>query len=107
MKKVLLCIPLIFLLNVSISFLVYGDQTKDKGKNDHYINLERKYKIHAKIHFRRYGMQDILEVPEIRLGDKEKILTYRTEFHNGTENGCLKVYNRVEDKKLIPFFVLE
>lgn len=51
-----------------------------------------------------------MEVPGInihKLQNKSILLSYRTEFHNGTENGCLRVFNRIEDNKLIPFFVLE
>jgi len=104
MKKILTAVFLLLPL-ISISS-VYSDQTK---KYDYYVNLKDDYGINTMIHFRRYGIQKILEVPviEIHTVGKEKILTYRTEFHNGSENGCLKIFNKIKNNKLIPIFVLE
>jgi hypothetical protein len=110
MRKILLSI-LTLLLIFTLSCLVYSNNTdKAEDKVNHYKALEKNYGINATIHFRIYGKQKILEVPniEIHTVGNDKILTYRTEFHNSTtDNGCLKVFNIVKDKKLTPIFVLE
>jgi len=90
-----------------IAFLVYSDENKNPK---YYLNLKTEYGFDGTIHFYRYGIQKILNVPdvEVHIVDKKKIVTYRTDFHNGTtDNGCLKIFNKVEDDKLTPFFVLE
>ncbi len=110
MKKILLSILTLLLIS-TLSCLVYSNNI-DKAEDNinYYLSLEKNYEINATIHFRKYGIQKILEVPNIEINTvgNEKILTYRTEFHNGTtDNGCLKIFSKVKDNKLIPIFVLE
>ena len=111
MKKIFFTISLIIFSLLPIipsPFFVHVYSNENKPYN-YYVNLHDDYGINATIHFRRYGIQKILEVPVIKINvvGNERILIYRTEFHNGTENGCLQIFNKVEKGKIIPFFVLE
>lgn len=114
MRRIIFTIFLIISITFSLLPIIPSPSPVHAHSNenkpyDYYVTLHADYGINARIHFRRYGIQKIFEVPEIKIDvvGKEKILIYRTEFHNGTENGCLQVFNKVEKGKIIPFFVLE
>lgn len=59
----------------------------------------------------RYNIQNILEVPDVKKYDskdgKLSLIGYRTEYHNGSENGCLLVLNNVKDGVLHPCLIIE
>ena len=77
---------------------------------DYYENVKICGDIKTTIHYGRYDIQKVLRVPEIELlltQKKQQVLTYRTDFHNGSENGCVRVFNNVKGGRLTPFFVLE
>lgn len=63
--------------------------------------------ITNRIKFTKYNIQKILNVPDIKLIRGTKLLSFRTEFHNGTENGVLLVLCKNTKDKIIPIFVLE
>jgi hypothetical protein len=104
MSALLICVPLVHL---AASVVAEGDSS---GQYDHSFDLRSQYAIDARIHYRRYDIQQVLDVPDVKvlaLPPGSEFLSYRTEFHNGTENGCLLVLNKIEDGLLKPFFVLE
>jgi hypothetical protein len=110
-KHMLHLCGLLLVIVLSFNYSHAGTEKREaKGKKDFYVNLQKDYKINATVHYRRYGVQDVLAVPQIEIytmKNKNKILSYRTEFHNGTDNGCLRVLSKVEGGRLIAFFVLE
>ena len=65
--------------------------------------------IEVSIKFKKYGFQSIFSVPNVVTyrNNQNVLLSYRTEFHNGTENGCMIVLNIVNGKVLKPILVLE
>ena len=78
------------------------NSTKQITFKDFNINIEPKIKT--------YGIQKLLTVPNIQvitLSNENKLILYRTEFHNGSENGCILVINTIKDNKLIPIFIFE
>jgi hypothetical protein len=103
MKKIIYCSFLLF--SIFLETTIVHSRLSDYF----YLDLKEEFGINTTIHFSAYGIQNIFQVPGVNISTigNENILTYRTEFHNGYENGCVKIFNRIEENKLIPFFVLE
>ena len=77
---------------------------------NHSIDLKELHGIDGSVQYKSYGIQDVLTVPDSKIENLKnnlKFFSYRTEFHNGTENGCLRVFAKVEMNNLVKFFVLE
>jgi hypothetical protein len=60
---------------------------------------------------KKYNIQSILDVPDIKKyyskDGKLFLIGYRTEYHNGSENGCILVLNNIQDGTLHPCLVIE
>ena len=63
--------------------------------------------LEKRISFKIYGIQNILNVPNVTIINKTSLITYRTEIHNGTENGVLLVLCKNVNNRIKPLFVIE
>jgi len=64
--------------------------------------------IDKELYYQKYGIQNIHSVPDVREGYPLKnYVTYRSELHNGTENGTILIFCKIINNDLKEIFRIE
>ncbi len=99
----MLYLKLLQIILVTLTFTC----TKANDINHTFIDLG----ITQEPKIKKYNIQNILEVPGLKkynsMDGKLSLIGYRTEYHNGSENGCLLVLNNIKDGSLHPCLIIE